>query len=56
MLFTRHSRRRLQELKEKAAKAKYGEIVEINEPEYKKEVTEAPEDIFVVVFLYKPSY
>jgi hypothetical protein len=49
------SRRRLEEMKEKAAKSKFGEIVEINEPEYKREVTEAPEDTFVVVFLYKPS-
>jgi len=36
-----------------AMKSHFGELIEISQTEYTKEVTNAPPDIYVVVFLYK---
>jgi hypothetical protein len=44
--------KRLRELQAKAARAKFGELIEIHEPDYVAEVT-AQRDCFVVVFLFK---
>ncbi|PRP77337.1 phosducin-like protein [Planoprotostelium fungivorum] len=43
---------RLEQLKEQSKRERFGELVTISEPSYKKEVTEAG-DVWVVVFLYK---
>jgi hypothetical protein len=43
---------RIAQLKEAAVRNKFGELIDITEPSYKKEVTEAG-DVWVVVFLYK---
>lgn len=44
--------KRLRELQAKAARAKFGELIEIHEPDYVAEVT-SQRDCFVVVFLFK---
>lgn len=44
--------KRLAELQAKAARARFGELIEIHEPDYVAEVT-SQRDIFVVVFLFK---
>jgi len=44
-------RRRVQMLKEQAARNKYGQVINIHEPEWKAEVTEAG-DVWVVVNLW----
>lgn len=49
-------KKRLEEFKQAAMKNKYGQVINISEPDWKKEVTSAPEDIFVVVNLYKHGY
>lgn len=46
-----YRQRRIAELKEKAAKEKYGELIQISERDYKKEVTEAG-DVYCVLHLY----
>lgn len=43
---------RLAELQAKAKRARFGELIEIHEPDYVAEVT-SQRDIFVVVFLFK---
>eukprot|EP01116_Phalansterium_solitarium_P011059 TRINITY_DN26669_c0_g1_i1.p1 TRINITY_DN26669_c0_g1~~TRINITY_DN26669_c0_g1_i1.p1 ORF type:complete len:240 (+),score=79.37 TRINITY_DN26669_c0_g1_i1:142-861(+) len=48
-------KRRIAEMQALAAKNKFGELIHINETEYKKEVSEADPELFVVVFLFKPS-
>jgi len=45
--------RRLRELKEKAARERFGEVVEINKAEWVTEVTDASKQSWVVVHLYK---
>jgi hypothetical protein len=43
---------RLAELREKAAKAKFGTVQEISKPEYVQEVNQAGAGVWVVVHLY----
>jgi len=45
-------KRRLAELKRQAARNKYGKVLNIHEPEWKREVTEAEPDVWVVVNLH----
>ena len=45
----------MEEMRNQASRNKFGELEEINELEYKQQVTDAPADVYVVVFLYKPS-
>lgn len=54
--FTRqYMAERMKDLKEKAAKMKYGQVLEISRDEYVREVTEADPESFVVLHLYQPS-
>lgn len=46
-------RKRLLELQEKAARARFGEVIEISAVDYVKEVNQAGTDIWVVLYLYK---
>lgn len=46
---------RLAELKSKAQKIKYGQVIEISRDEYIREVTNAPPEDFVVLHLYQNS-
>ncbi len=46
-------RKRLLELKEKASRSRFGEVIEISAIDYIKEVNEAGADIWVVLYLYK---
>ncbi|KAI9295471.1 thioredoxin-like protein [Neoconidiobolus thromboides FSU 785] len=48
--------KRLQEMKLLASKQKYGEIIQINRPDFIREVTEASEHAPVIVHLFKDSY
>eukprot|EP00003_Mantamonas_plastica_P023198 TRINITY_DN4113_c0_g3_i3.p1 TRINITY_DN4113_c0_g3~~TRINITY_DN4113_c0_g3_i3.p1 ORF type:complete len:227 (-),score=87.40 TRINITY_DN4113_c0_g3_i3:339-1019(-) len=48
-----YRKKRMAEMAEAAQKAKYGELYDLTEPEFQKEVTEAGEGIPVVVLLYK---
>ena len=45
--------KRLQELKEIAAKPKYGSILHITKEDYVREINDAPKDVFVVLVLYQ---
>mmetsp|Transcript_19510 Transcript_19510/g.31944 ORF Transcript_19510/g.31944 Transcript_19510/m.31944 type:complete len:173 (+) Transcript_19510:303-821(+) len=47
-----YRQKRISEMMQKAAKAKYGELVQIGEPEYIPEVTQA-KDVWVVVLLFQ---
>ncbi|CAF1295315.1 unnamed protein product [Adineta ricciae] len=48
-----YRRKRLLELQEKAARARFGEVIEISAIDYVKEVNQAGADIWVVLYLYK---
>lgn len=48
-----YERKRMEELKEYAAKPKFGQLREINRKEYIEQVNNAPEGVFVVLFLYE---
>jgi hypothetical protein len=48
--------KRLQQLQTDAVKNRFGTLVEIGQTDYKQEVSNAPEDVFVIVFLYKQGY
>lgn len=52
-MFPFFRRKRLQEIKEKATRARFGEVIEISAVDYVKEVNNAGDDIWVVLFLYK---
>jgi len=47
--------KRIEEMKTQALRNRYGFISEIKAPEWKAEVTNAPEDVHVIVHLYKPG-
>jgi hypothetical protein len=47
---------RLAELREAAKAAKFGSIVPITGSDFVREVSQAPSDVWVVVFLYKDGY
>jgi hypothetical protein len=44
---------RLAELRDAAKAAKFGSIVHITGSDFVREVSQAPSDVWVVVFLYK---
>jgi hypothetical protein len=48
--------KRLQELKEKQARDKYGSVMHIGQTEWVKEVTQAPPEDYVVAHLYVHKY
>jgi len=48
-----YRRKRIEEMKQQALKNRFGELISISEPEYKDAVTEASNDFYVVVFLFK---
>ncbi|KNC85625.1 hypothetical protein SARC_02198 [Sphaeroforma arctica JP610] len=48
-----YRRQRLEEMKAKLSKEIYGEVIEISKPDWKKQVNEAGEKIWVVVHLYQ---
>jgi len=50
-----YRKKRIEELKQKALRERFGSLMTISEPEYKKEVTEADPSLWVVVFLTKPG-
>lgn len=43
-------------MKATALKNKFGAVINITEPEWKAEVTNAPEDLYIVVNLWKQGY
>jgi hypothetical protein len=43
-------------MKQMAMKNVFGKVRNISEPEWKNEVTNAPDDVFVVVNLFKNGY
>ena len=49
-------RKRLLEIKEKSARARFGEVMEISAVDYIKEVNQAGADLWVVLYLYKSGY
>ncbi|XP_029443280.1 phosducin-like protein 2 [Rhinatrema bivittatum] len=51
----KYRQQRLQELKSLQRRQKFGELTEIQDVQYVKEVTNAGEDIWVVLHLYKSS-
>lgn len=51
-----YRKKRIAEMKQQAARERFGGLSTISEPEYKQEVTDAPKDLWVVVFLNKPGY
>ncbi|XP_042667794.1 phosducin-like protein 2 [Centrocercus urophasianus] len=50
-----YRQQRLQEWKCLQRRQKYGELREISGEQYVKEVTNAPEDVWVIIHLYRPS-
>ncbi|NXQ90066.1 PDCL2 protein, partial [Nyctibius grandis] len=50
-----YRQQRLQEWKRLQRRQKYGELREICGEQYVKEVTNAPEDVWVIIHLYRPS-
>lgn len=54
--FTRqYMANRMQEMKVKATKIKYGQVMEISRDEYIREVTNADPESFVLIHLYQTS-
>ncbi|KAJ1659321.1 Proteolipid protein 2 [Dispira simplex] len=50
----RHYReKRIREIQAFTARAQFGELVQISEPDYKKQVTEVSRDVWVVVHLFR---
>ncbi|KAJ1975801.1 phosducin [Dimargaris xerosporica] len=47
--------KRLREMQAMAARSQFGELRHISEPEYRKEVTEASNDVWVIVHLFRDS-
>lgn len=51
-----YRKRRLDEMREATKIAKYGSIMPISGSDFVREVSQAPQDVWVVVILYKNSY
>ena len=47
--------KRIQEMKERASRARYGDMPEISEVDFVGEVTKAPADVWVVLLLFQQS-
>ena len=52
---SRASAKRLQELQAKAARERFGELVQVSESQYKQEINEAGKGVWVVVCLFQPG-
>ncbi|KAJ2776232.1 phosducin [Coemansia javaensis] len=50
-----YRRQRVAEMQAQAARERFGELVQISEPQYKAEVTEASRDTWIVVHLFRES-
>ena len=50
-----YRQQRLAQMKEQAAKARFGSVIEISKPEWDMEITRAPADTWVVIALYQPQ-
>jgi len=48
-----YKEKRMQEMKEFAAKPKFGKVLELRKQDYIAEVTNAPKDVYVVLLLYQ---
>lgn len=51
-----YRKKRLAEMKETAKVAKFGSIIPISGPDFIREVSQAPPDVWVVVLLYKEGF
>eukprot|EP00761_Pharyngomonas_kirbyi_P009901 gb/GECH01009919.1/.p1 GENE.gb/GECH01009919.1/~~gb/GECH01009919.1/.p1 ORF type:complete len:237 (+),score=76.35 gb/GECH01009919.1/:1-711(+) len=51
----KYREQRIKEMKERQAKERYGEVRHISSHEYISEVSEAPNDIWIVLHLYMPG-
>jgi hypothetical protein len=51
-----YRKKRLEELKEVARKPRFGSVLPIVGADFVREVSQAPPDVWVVVFLYKDGY
>ncbi|OMO73665.1 Thioredoxin-like protein [Corchorus capsularis] len=51
-----YRKKRLAELREAAKIAKYGSVIPISGSDYVREVSQAPQDVWVVVVLYKEGF
>ncbi|KAJ2812443.1 phosducin, partial [Coemansia furcata] len=52
-ILAQYRQQRLAEIKAQADKEKFGELMYISEPDYKREVTEASRDSWIVVHLFR---
>lgn len=52
---TKYRRRRLEEMKAKAARNKFGQYIQISEPEFIPEVSKAEAGVFVILHLFNHS-
>lgn len=52
-MFREYREKRLEELKMQAARPRYGDVLEINRPEFEQQVNAAPKDVWVVIHLYQ---
>lgn len=51
--FKEYRQKRLEELKEQAARPRFGSLIEINRPDFEVQVNRAPKDVVVVIHLYQ---
>ncbi|KAG8482965.1 hypothetical protein CXB51_022000 [Gossypium anomalum] len=51
-----YRKKRLAEMKEAAKVSKYGSVMQISGSDFVREVSQAPQDVWVVVFLYKEGF
>ena len=51
-----YRRQRIAEMKEKAAKEKFGSVTQISKPDFVTEVTKASEQSWVICHLFKDGY
>jgi len=50
-----YRRKRIAEMQSQLKRERFGEVTQISEPDFVKEVTEASKDVWVVCHLFKPS-
>lgn len=51
-----YRKKRMEELKKAARVARFGSVLQISGSDFVREVTQAPQDVWVVVFLYKDGF
>ncbi|KAI9501666.1 phosducin-like protein [Coemansia spiralis] len=54
-ILEQYRKQRMAEMQAQLDKEKYGELMQISEPDYKREVTEASKDTWIVVHLFRDS-